>query len=64
MSFFSFTPGSETQHQKWSVSEKIWIYWAFVIPLTAMTLGLWILRHKGPDIIRIATRLQETVGKT
>ncbi|RJE21848.1 hypothetical protein PHISCL_05799 [Aspergillus sclerotialis] len=37
MSFFDFSADSGG----WSVSSKIWIYWAFAIPITAATAFLW-----------------------
>jgi Mg2+ and Co2+ transporter CorA len=36
MSFFSFN--AETG---WAMSDRIWIYWAFSIPVTLLTTGLW-----------------------
>lgn len=36
MSFFSFSPDSG-----WTVSGKIWVYWAFAVPLTLGSFLLW-----------------------
>lgn len=43
MTFFSFTPGGSGQPPKWSVSDKIWIYWVVAAPLTGITIALWIV---------------------
>ncbi|KAF3357666.1 hypothetical protein VdG1_05769 [Verticillium dahliae VDG1] len=37
MSFFNVDDGTG----EWSVSNKIWIYWAFAVPVTLVTTGLW-----------------------
>ncbi|RYP81629.1 hypothetical protein DL770_005837 [Monosporascus sp. CRB-9-2] len=42
MSFFDFEAGSDS----WSVSSKLWIYWAFAIPTTLATFGLWHFWHR------------------
>lgn len=39
MSFFNFDPSIP----RWTLSGKIWIYFAFAVPLTIMTVGLWVL---------------------
>ncbi|KAH7356125.1 hypothetical protein BKA66DRAFT_473879 [Pyrenochaeta sp. MPI-SDFR-AT-0127] len=47
MSFFS--SGSDQAGgppNKWSMSEKFWIYWAFAIPLTSMTMAIWFWRQR------------------
>lgn len=36
-SFFSFDTGSGG----WGMSSKIWVYWAFALPVTFVTCGLW-----------------------
>ncbi|EUC39982.1 hypothetical protein COCMIDRAFT_10046 [Bipolaris oryzae ATCC 44560] len=46
MSFFNYTPPQDGAAGKWSVSDRFWIYWAFAIPLTALTLGIWALRQR------------------
>ena len=43
MTFFSFTPGGSGQPPKWSVSDKIWIYWVVAVPLTGIMVALWIV---------------------
>jgi len=40
-SFFNFSPGSSTEPQHWTISEKFWIYWAVTIPLTVATSVFW-----------------------
>lgn len=42
MSFFNFSPGDGKQANEWRVSSKIWIYWVVAIPLTGMTLFVWL----------------------
>ncbi|CRJ98658.1 hypothetical protein BN1708_009476 [Verticillium longisporum] len=37
MSFFNV----DDDTGEWSVSNKIWIYWAFAVPVTLVTTGLW-----------------------
>ncbi|KAI4660021.1 uncharacterized protein J4E79_005823 [Alternaria viburni] len=46
MSFFDFVPGQDGQKGQWLVSEHFWIYWAFAIPLTCLTIGIWATRQK------------------
>lgn len=46
MSFFNYTPPQDGAPGRWSVSERFWVYWAFAIPLTALTLGIWVLRQR------------------
>lgn len=44
MSFFNFTPGTDSRHESWTVSGQMWIYQLITIPLTAVTVGgvvLW-----------------------
>ncbi|WAO92361.1 Hypothetical protein NCS54_00986700 [Fusarium falciforme] len=38
-SFFKIDEGTG----KWGVSDKFWVYWAFAIPVTIATSGLWYL---------------------
>ncbi|KAF2809136.1 uncharacterized protein BDZ99DRAFT_463941 [Mytilinidion resinicola] len=45
-SFFNFTPERDDYAATWSVSHKFWIYWVFAIPLTGLTMGVWLLHHK------------------
>lgn len=55
-SFFNFSPGPKAQQGGWFVSDKIWIYWVIAIPLTIMTLSIWLWgQHKA--------RLQHTVSR-
>ncbi|GKU07179.1 hypothetical protein FLAG1_10102 [Fusarium langsethiae] len=39
MSFFNV----DDDTGEWSVSKKIWMYWAIAIPVTLLTSGLWLL---------------------
>ncbi|KAI9856198.1 MAG: hypothetical protein M1813_009215 [Trichoglossum hirsutum] len=43
MGFYNFTPGTETQAQKWSVSKDIWIYFAIAGPVTGVTVMSWLI---------------------
>ncbi|KAG9234148.1 hypothetical protein BJ875DRAFT_462349 [Amylocarpus encephaloides] len=42
-SFFNFSPASDGKPQKWTVSDKFWIYWVVSIPVTFLTVLFWIL---------------------
>ena len=42
MTFFSFSPGGPGERQSWVVSDKIWIYWLFTVPLTIVALLTWL----------------------
>ncbi|KAF2270034.1 hypothetical protein CC78DRAFT_574147 [Lojkania enalia] len=46
MSFFNYTPAQDAEARGWSVSNKFWIYWAFAIPLTCLTMAIWVWRQK------------------
>ncbi|KPM45171.1 hypothetical protein AK830_g1382 [Neonectria ditissima] len=41
-SFFDFDADAD----RWSVSGKFWLYWAFAIPVTFATSGLWYIWQK------------------
>jgi hypothetical protein len=43
MSFFNYTPGTDGQEGKWSVSENFWVYWAVAAPVTAVSIFMWFL---------------------
>jgi hypothetical protein len=43
MTFFNFTPASDTEPQSWTVSEKFWVYWVFAIPVTGATVLFWFI---------------------
>jgi Mg2+ and Co2+ transporter CorA len=46
MNFFDFS--AESDHQSWKVSNKLWIYWAITLPLTLVTVLVWVLAfHRG-----------------
>ncbi len=46
MSFFNFTPGTDGLPDKWSISEKFWLYWAVAVPISAATVALWLFWHR------------------
>lgn len=35
-----FSSGSSSA--SWTISKKFWIYWVFSVPLTAVTIGMWV----------------------
>lgn len=43
MSFFHFAPGDDGGLEQWTVSPEFWMYWAVTIPVTALTVGMWLL---------------------
>ncbi|QIW98177.1 hypothetical protein AMS68_003695 [Peltaster fructicola] len=49
-SFFNFTPGSDDEPARWSVSEKFWIYWVVTGILTALILATWTLWRRWPAL--------------
>jgi phosphate/sulfate permease len=42
MSFFNFTPKSNNEPGRWTMSEKFWVYWVVAVPLTAIAVGCWL----------------------
>ncbi len=40
---FSFAPESPPGQDSWVVSSHFWIFWAFSIPLTLVTIILWLV---------------------
>lgn len=48
MSFFDYDAGSGS----WSVSNKLWVYWAIAIPITAFTIGSWYFWQRSlPNVL-------------
>ncbi|KAF2704947.1 hypothetical protein K504DRAFT_415392 [Pleomassaria siparia CBS 279.74] len=45
MNFFDFKTDSE--QQMWVVSDKMWVYWAVSVPLTLLTVLVWIVAFHG-----------------
>jgi hypothetical protein len=43
MSFFNFTPASQDQPERWTLSEKFWIFWVVALVLTAVTMLTWTI---------------------
>lgn len=41
--FFNFTPGAQSGHDSWVVSDQFWIYWAFSAPLTVAAIVCWFV---------------------
>jgi hypothetical protein len=47
MSFFHFASGgNDDGEERWTVSPNFWIYWAVTIPVTALTIGVWVLYQR------------------
>jgi Mg2+ and Co2+ transporter CorA len=47
MTFFSFSPDSDGHSGTWAVSDEIWLYWLFTVPLTILAMGSWIWWQRG-----------------
>jgi len=45
MNFFSFS--DDNGQQKWTVSQNFRLYWIVVIPLTLMTVLVWVIALRG-----------------
>jgi Mg2+ and Co2+ transporter CorA len=45
MNFFDFS--EESGVQTWNISSKFWLYWAITIPLTLVTIFVWVLAFHG-----------------
>lgn len=41
MSFFAFEPGGDGRPESWKVSQRIWLYFLLVVPLTTAAMGTW-----------------------
>ncbi|KAG4422345.1 hypothetical protein IFR04_004497 [Cadophora malorum] len=46
MTFFDYTPAVDGAVEIYSISEKFWMYWAVAVPLSALTVSLWLFWHK------------------
>lgn len=46
MSFFHFTPSADGGLEQWTVSPEFWMYWAVTIPVTVLTVGMWLLLQR------------------
>lgn len=42
MNFFSFEPSKDTGNSSFLVSRHFWVYWAFAVPMTVVTLVMWL----------------------
>jgi O-antigen/teichoic acid export membrane protein len=42
MNFFSFEPSGDGGRSSFIVSRHFWIYWAFAVPMTVVTLVMWM----------------------
>ncbi|KIX95248.1 uncharacterized protein Z520_09165 [Fonsecaea multimorphosa CBS 102226] len=49
MSFFTLNVDDDTGEKHWLVSDRFWIYWAFTVPLTILTLACWWLGQHRED---------------
>ncbi|EXJ77677.1 hypothetical protein A1O3_09906 [Capronia epimyces CBS 606.96] len=51
MSFFSQAEDNNTGKLVWVVSDQFWIYWAFAVPLTIVTLACWTyMQHRAESL--------------
>jgi len=48
MNFFDFS--EESGHQSWKVSDKLWMYWAITLPLTLVTVIVWVMAFHGESL--------------
>ena len=59
MNFFSFE--DQNGHQTWNVSDKFYIYLAITLPLTLLTISIWVLAfHSEALRIRIETLVKRS----
>ena len=42
MNFFSYEPSGDTGSLEFIVSRHFWVYWAFAVPMTVVTLVVWL----------------------
>lgn len=42
MNFFTFSPAS-SDPDLWSISSKFWIYWVTTVPVTLLTVAVWLV---------------------
>lgn len=43
MSFFHYESSADNSSEQWTISPKFWVYWVVTIPVTALTICLWML---------------------
>ncbi|KAH7138860.1 hypothetical protein B0J11DRAFT_574805 [Dendryphion nanum] len=55
MNFFDFDASAEKE--SWRVSDKFWLYWAITIPVTALTVMIWVVFFHAKALKRIFGRL-------
>ncbi|CAI6340158.1 unnamed protein product [Periconia digitata] len=51
MSFFELMEDGNGHHV-WQVSERLWLYWAITIPLTVLTIIVWVVFFHGEGLKR------------
>ena len=42
MTFFNFSPGTDTQKESWNVSNHLWVYFSVAVPFTVLTMAAWL----------------------
>lgn len=55
MNFFSFEPSEGVERSSFTVSRHFWIYWAFSVPMTFVTLALWFGWSHGAKRLRLSS---------
>lgn len=46
MSFFNFTPATDTALAQWSMATEFYLYWAVAIPVTAAAVISWLVWNR------------------
>jgi Mg2+ and Co2+ transporter CorA len=59
MNFFDFS--EESGVQSWKISSKFWVYWAITIPLTLVTILVWVLAFHGDALKWPVARRKKTL---
>jgi hypothetical protein len=62
MSFFHFASGVDDGEERWTVSPNFWIYWAVTIPVTALTIGVWVLYQRFDSSRRVPVAEYKSKG--
>lgn len=46
MSFFNFTPATDTEVARWSMAAEFYLYWVVAIPVTAVMVIFWLVWNR------------------
>jgi hypothetical protein len=52
--FFAFEPDRAAGQSPFAMSRQFWIYWALSVPLTIVTLGLWLWWNSRAEHLKLA----------